>query len=326
MTGHFGIKNRAISGSLLAAPAPCLDESPASWIQYVCSRHHYSITRLEVVLGVKPRFHDWDLRVSRQVWSEVLQRADCDPCSFAVAFSSPEYSATTSMGKGSLKLYDGPPKYRWCSSCLEEDARPYIRWWWRFPSFTHCPKHHSRLVMYCGNCKSELVLSYALMVNAGRRDPIPDLAHCQSCGLPRWLTQPTDSAEWNSSGQDASAASKPKDADEGKIDSFQQLKDHFKAATKPLWGEKTFLCDEMDKFAITGVQKKRSVLTINGSTFQPVSESYTEVEREKWSSRIERWRVPQREKLSYALRLIRREMRTIDPMTWRSPGSGVDQS
>ena len=320
------MRNRAHYGKLLASPATLLDESPASWVQYVCAAHQYSITRLELVLGAKPRFHDWDLRVSRQVWSKALLRADCDPRSFAVAFSSSEYSSATIMGTSSLKLYDAPPRYSWCSSCLEEDERPYLRWWWRFSSFTHCPKHHSPLVAQCGSCKSKLVLSYALMVDAGSRIPIPDLAHCQGCGLPRWLTQQVLSPEWNSSLQQSSDATTQRSTEEDKIDSFQQLKDRLKTAEKIRWGEKKFLCDEMDRLAISGVRKRPLVLSIEGSIFKPESEIDTQSEREKWSSRIERWRVPYREKISYALRLIRTEMRPMDPMIWPSPESKFDQS
>ncbi|OYT88703.1 MAG: hypothetical protein CFE43_20890 [Burkholderiales bacterium PBB3] len=325
MIANFECTNQTFAGKLLAAPAAYLDESPASWIQYVCAGHQYSITRLEDILGVKPRFHDWDLRVSRLDWLEVLKRADSDHRSFAAAFLSQEYSSLTSMGKASSLLHSGPPKYRWCSACLEDDDRPYIRWWWRFPGSTYCPKHQSRLASQCGNCKSELVLSYALMVNAGRRCPIPDLGHCQSCGLPRWFTQ-ADESVFSPPAPGHSSASTAADRNcEDDIDPLQKIKDGLKRAEKVRWGNDRFLVDDFGQFVMSSETKKRPVLLIKASVLNPERMADDKPVSKNWSSGIVKWRVPDRRKLAYALGLFRKELKSIDRMSWSSVG-GKDES
>ncbi|MHB8948616.1 MAG: TniQ family protein [Rhodoferax sp.] len=322
MKTKMHLKYGAPSGKLIAAPAAHVDESPASWIQYVCASHQYSITRLENILNVRPRFHDWDLRVSRLDWADALQRANCSPDTFLKAFLSTEYSSHASMGRSSSALNDGPPKYRWCSVCLQEDDRPYLRWWWRFPDSTHCPKHQNRLTSRCANCRSEFVLSYALMVNAGMKSPIPDLSHCQGCGLPRWFSESMEPFDPKALVDRPSISLN--EGSERSSDPFQQVKIKLKAARKVRWGKDKFLADDFSLFVGSDRTGKRPVLSINAKVFQAQSNVNFSATPVKWSSRIARWRVPTRNKVAYALRLIRSEMKSVDGLTRPHDAIGLE--
>lgn len=288
-----------ISGKLIAAPVAQIDEAPASWIQYVCASHQYSITRLERILGIRPRFHDWDLLVSRQDWANVFQRADCSNEAFAEAFLSTEYSIHTSKRKSLAGFKDGPPKYRWCSSCLQEDARPYIRWWWRFPNRTHCPKHQQKLVRKCFNCQSELILSYALMVNAGSRFPIPDLSYCQQCSLPLFF-----SVFAEHTGLD--------DLDSEPQRPISPPKYTLKAPQKIRWGKNRFLAYDTSLVVGPFGIGKRPTLLVNATSFQDHPFVNFSANRGNWSSRISRHRYAVRDKVAYALRLIRSEKKLLE--------------
>lgn len=294
---------------LLAAPVPGPDEAPSSWIQYVCASHQYSMTRLEKVLGVKPRFHDWDLRVKRQDWIEILQRANCKPETFSRAFLSSEFSKLTSSGMSSSVLFSGPPKFRWCSACLIEDERPYLRWWWRLQNSTHCPKHHNRLSRRCSNCQSELVLSHALMVNAGKCFPIPDLSHCSICGFKLWFAGPMQSSDPEAS-INGSLLAQSALSDET-CDSILEIEKEIKKPSSVAWGKQRFLVDEWSLAVGPGRAGIHLSLLINGEVFKSQKKAES-LNKSKWSSRIARWRVPIRQKLAYSLRLIRSEVNALN--------------
>lgn len=165
---------------LLASPSAMEDESVGSWIQYVCAMHQYSFTRLKSVLGFMPGNRDWDRHIAEPHWRDLLRRAVCpeNTCSRA----RQAFSNTRSQKKPFLTE---SPNYQWCVECLESDARPYLRWWWKSAGEIFCPAHRIFLSSTCERCNGVLILDRALLVAAGNPCPIPDLLFCQHCGMPR---------------------------------------------------------------------------------------------------------------------------------------------
>lgn len=276
--------------------APCIqhEESVASWIQHVCASHQYSIGRLESILRVKPRFHDWDLRVNASELNQVLEWTDYSSDDFLAALASVQnYSASMSRRRYK-ELLQGPPVYRWCPDCLDQDERPYLRWWWRLPERVYCLAHQRNLVSKCSMCSSELVLSHALMVNTGKRFAVSDFSICHGCGLPRVQADPRDE-------------SLPFDV----VSHPDQHKPNLKPwlPKKLMWGKDKYLADSLCTTLMPRTGAWRPALKINAAVFQTEPSMRLASEREKWSSRFGRELYPTRDKLAYALGLIRKEMR-----------------
>lgn len=295
MTANHPWESDLFPKSLIGAPSIQHDESVASWIQYVCGSHQYSIRRLESILRVKPRFHDWDLRVGSSELQQVLAWTEFSFDDFsAVLASVKNYSASMSSQKFK-ELLRGPPVYRWCPDCLVQDERPYLRWWWRLPTREHCSAHQRTLVSKCSLCSSELILSYALMVNAGKRLPVTDLSICHGCGFPRVLADPRDES------LPFDAAGHP---------------DKHKTSLKPwlpkkvMWGKDKYLADSLLTVVMPRTSAWRPALKINAAVFQTERSKPLAVAPEKWSSRFRRELFPTRDKLAYALGLIRKELRS----------------
>jgi len=64
--------------------------------------------------------------------------------------------------------------FRYCSTCLSEDERPYFRRYWRFDWYEVCHRHKVRMHSVCGKCDAPLILHRV-------RWQRPHLAHCYSC-------------------------------------------------------------------------------------------------------------------------------------------------
>lgn len=295
MTVLHSWESELLRKALIGAPSIQHDESVASWIQHVCASHQYSISRLESILLVKPRFHDWDLRVGSSELQQVLAWTDFSFDDFsAVLASVKNYSASISSQKFK-ELLRGPPVYRWCPDCLAQDERPYLRWWWRLPARWHCPKHQRTLVNKCSMCSSELVLSYALMVNAGKRFPVNDLSICQGCGFPRVIADPHDEPLRS-----------------GSADHPDPLNPSLKKERpkKVHWGKDKFLSTSLCTAVMPPRNSKRPALLINANVFKSDVETSLTLKRVKWSLRFRKQLYPARDKLAYALRLIRKEVRS----------------
>lgn len=308
MKGQKKIKKENNTWKLLAAPIAYADESPASWIQSVCASHQYSMTRIEEIFDVKPRFHDWDFDLSPISWLDIFKKTNSCQDTFSQTFLSTEYSSHVSMGRSLNSVLNRPPTYRWCTACLQEDDRPYLRWWWRLSNRSHCPKHDTRLRSICANCQSKLVLSYALMVNAGRRSAIPDLSHCQGCGLPRSFSESIEIFDEHIKNDDQiNSLSHQNEAISG---GCNNIFDNKKSVPTSVWGKDKFLIDDFSIGVGFLRRWKPPVLSINAKVFQDEPNTNMVVKSDKWSLRIAKSRVTTRLKLAYAVRLIRAEKKS----------------
>lgn len=168
------------NGLLLASPAAMADKSVASWIQHVCAMHQYSFTRISSILGFMPSNKDWDNEIDSITWSNILQRTACPESTCSLARNA--LVASRKLWAASMTRL---ANYRWCIRCLEEDQRPYLRWWWNIKGSDFCPTHRNILSFSCIECGGSLILDRALMVAAGSHYAIPDFRFCQHCGMPR---------------------------------------------------------------------------------------------------------------------------------------------
>ncbi|OGQ60218.1 MAG: hypothetical protein A3J24_09895 [Deltaproteobacteria bacterium RIFCSPLOWO2_02_FULL_53_8] len=93
--------------------------------------------------------------------------------------------------------------------------------------------------------------------------------------------------------------------------------EHFQEAIRPgrVWGVVKFLMNEPGE-CIAGSGRNRSprAFYLAGSTFETGSaDPMGHVRKKKaWSKAIPRYKVSERQKLAYALRLVRKELRTVE--------------
>lgn len=168
--------------SIVSAPYPLSDESPASWILRVCKLHEISYKSLTKALALTP-CRDPDITADRaNIWrvgvgtcvspTRLLQLAD----SFDAVRSDPFLKR--------LLTYDGKdvPSYSFCPDCLSSDPVPYLRIGWRLSCWTVCPDHLTLLSNRCANCDSP---QYAVTSASGMGSrKIGCVSLCQACGAP----------------------------------------------------------------------------------------------------------------------------------------------
>lgn len=281
---------------LSAASPPFFDESPASWILNICSTHQYSYLRLSQILGLKKRHQDWDRDISDATWSILIKATGASQSACLISrdvYTSDLVRLRMKRHEIWLPESDREPIYHWCAQCLDEDARPYLRWYWRMHGEEQCRIHGSRLAQQCEHCDGELSPKWELMgACTGRgRNSVPDLRYCQHCGLPRGGHGPR---------------------------LIKALGASLFVRKRPLTGPLCLALGHQLKLQdisrITRGDHTRSLgtapLQIDRLTFQrserPIA---TVLKREKWSSLIDRRATLSRSRLGYALRLVRREMK-----------------
>lgn len=168
---------------LLAAPDAFENESRASWVQRLCGAHGYSMTRLRQISAMQTQHWDWDYEISIAAWTSLLemaglQRETCGQAIFGLGLLTKQFAADSVL----LGL-KRRPQYRWCSLCMAQDQVPYLRWEWRLTDLAHCHVHRVPLLEKCPWCGCEMHLHRAILVSAGPRNGVQDLATCGSCGM-----------------------------------------------------------------------------------------------------------------------------------------------
>ncbi|MFZ5566798.1 MAG: TniQ family protein [Pseudomonadota bacterium] len=281
---------------LSAASPPFFDESPASWILNICSTHQYSYLRLSQILGLKKRHQDWDKGISDATWSTLLKATGASQSACLISrdvYKSDLVRLRVTRSTTRLSENEREPIYHWCAQCLDEDTRPYLRWYWRMRGEEQCRIHGSRLAKQCEHCGGVLSPKWELMGSCtGRnRNCVPDLRYCQHCGLPRGGHGPRVIKALGAS---------------------LFVRKH--PLTGPLFQSFGRQLRLRDISRITTGNLTRGLgpapLQIDRLTFQrPERPIPTVLEREKWSSLIDRRESFSRSRLGYALRLVRKEMK-----------------
>lgn len=305
----MGCETTDVRLSLLASPEAYVDESPASWIQYICAEHQYSFARLALIVGFKPVNKDWDLCVSSAQW-EVVQKM-----SGATSSACAEARESFSQCFDSWKMVDRIPKseelsvYQWCAHCFAEDRRPYLRWWWRTEMAGVCPEHAVPLSRRCECCGDILRLSRALMVSAGSGKQIPDLSHCQSCGMfLGGIPAPLNISKENKDRERTLAS----ESDEGIVGIAKQGVSSDPNSKPPRFGHEIYLSTTGSVSTAIGKRTPPSnyVLNLTSAAFEAVPVGGAcKSQNPHWSHQIPRSSTRSRQKLAYALRLIRQEKR-----------------
>lgn len=173
------------SSSLLFAPHPYLDESPASWIQRVCQTHALSYRDLLGHLGI-PQVSDPDVRLPVEHLCHIGQGTNVPVERLRLLGQTFRSSKPASLLRNRLQkllCYDssGHAMYRYCPRCLQMPPAPYLRVAWRFADWVWCPAHRSAMLEYCRNCHARLLSVQPSLI------PPPDGVHsgisiCRRCG------------------------------------------------------------------------------------------------------------------------------------------------
>ena len=163
-------------GVLHATPKPFIDESFASWLQRICTRHacsmHWLTRFLRLPVGGDP---DLSIRIENmpRLAETTGMAADWH---FLVAYlelmtAQPEHKHTHKTLKSRT--------YRWCPTCFFLDREPYFRLSWRFGP-PKCLVHGTLLLSRCGSCGTGANLGRTSYLGSGL-----NMAHCHHCG--QWL-------------------------------------------------------------------------------------------------------------------------------------------
>lgn len=168
--------------SILVAPAPFADESPASWILRVCQMHCVTYRNLVECLGIPAR-SDPDVQLPVEHLCHLgggTGIAEERLRSLGNVFHS--VRALPHLSK--LLNYDarGRPAYRVCDQCLATDTAPYLRIAWRFKDWKHCPIHGSQLIECCATCRTSVVCTRPSLGQTplGRPFNVSDCAGCHA--------------------------------------------------------------------------------------------------------------------------------------------------
>jgi hypothetical protein len=168
--------------TLLVAPRPIYDESPASWIQRVCQMHSNSYARLLGHLGI-PAVSDPDIHLPVDHLCHI-GRGTYVPEEPLRSMGSIFHAVRTLPRLSRLLNYDrrGSPAYRVCVHCLATDAVPYLRIAWRFKDWRHCPIHFTQLIEDCSRCHASIVSTRPSLgqTPSGRRFNVSDCAGCHA--------------------------------------------------------------------------------------------------------------------------------------------------
>lgn len=164
------------NGVLHATPKPFIDESFASWLQRICTRHACSMHWLTQFLGLPVR-GDPDLGIRIEHMPRLAETTGmATDWHFLVAHldllkAHPEHGIIHKILKSRT--------YRWCPTCFFLDRDPYFRRSWRFGP-PKCLVHGTRLLSRCGWCGAG--------ANLGRTSYLGgslNMGHCHHCG--QWL-------------------------------------------------------------------------------------------------------------------------------------------
>ncbi len=172
-----------LHGSLLAAPAPLMDESRTSWVQRLCGAHQYSEARFRAIVGIKRPVKDWDRDLTVAMWQRIRQTANIKTGCGEANFCLGEVCSATSP-ENVLLFDNNRPRYRWCSVCLATDPVPYLRWEWRLVDMYFCIIHRVPLDDQCPWCDNPLLGNASVLVSSGSRGGAMNLATCAVCGMP----------------------------------------------------------------------------------------------------------------------------------------------
>jgi len=170
--------------SILLAPQPIEDESPASWILRTCQTHSVTYQELAGCLGI-PRCRDPDVYAPIDHLCHIgngtrvtEKRLRSLGSAFQAVRERPQLKALLDFGAR------GEPSYRVCALCLAHDATPYLRIQWRFKDWIYCPVHHAALIRCCPGCGASIIGTKVSLSHSPNGDPL-DISHCYHCGESR---------------------------------------------------------------------------------------------------------------------------------------------
>ncbi|WP_408322801.1 TniQ family protein [Paraburkholderia nemoris] len=167
------------SPSILVAPLPFADESPASWIIRTCLLHRISYRRLAASLGINPS-RDPDLEQVEHI-CRIGSGTHLSASQLQQLGDRFEAVRNERYRKLLLNFTDRrEPVYRVCGSCLASDATPYFRIAWRLTDWTICPIHHERMISRCPSCHAEIKGTRPYLERTRDNDPL-DLSDCPHC-------------------------------------------------------------------------------------------------------------------------------------------------
>ncbi|CAG4885756.1 TniQ family protein [Paraburkholderia saeva] len=167
------------SRSILVAPLPFADESPASWVIRTCLLHRISYRRLAASLGIKES-RDPDIE-----WVDHICRigAGTNLSASQLQQLGERFHAARNERYQKLLLNftdQKEPLYKVCRGCLASDTTPYFRIAWRLTDWTICPIHHERTISRCPSCHAEIKGTRPFLGRTRDNDPL-DLSDCPYC-------------------------------------------------------------------------------------------------------------------------------------------------
>lgn len=169
--------------SILVAPCPYDDESPASWIQRVCQMHGITYQRLAESLGIVAR-HDPDITLPPEHICHI--GAGTSVSGVRLRALSNTFHAVRALPRArNLLNFDplGAPTYRICRYCLANDPVPYLRIAWRFKDWKFCPFHHERLMDRCDKCNAYIKSTRPSLGKSPSGKHL-NVSDCAACGQP----------------------------------------------------------------------------------------------------------------------------------------------
>lgn len=144
--------------SLLALPAPILNESPASWMLRLCHYHQFWPNQICDALGLR-KSTDFDVQLSLESLCRLSYGTSIKAASLSSLNSMFFHARSSEQRKAAFLLNPSPrgySSYRYCPDCLCEDPVPYWRFTWRMAYFLVCPKHRCVMLDRCLACHAVL--------------------------------------------------------------------------------------------------------------------------------------------------------------------------
>lgn len=174
------------AASLIIAPAPLADESPASWLFRLCSVHGIGYIQILSAFGLGTPA-DPDVRLPATAYRTLVRGTDIS--THRVGHFDRIYQHVRPAKFRSLLAFDGQgrPSYRFCTECFLTDRTPYLRIAWRFVDWDFCPIHFVRLSYSCSECDTPLQPIYRVGERVLVTGESSSLAQCVQCGAPLTL-------------------------------------------------------------------------------------------------------------------------------------------
>lgn len=167
--------------SLLVAPRPIADETPASWILRTCQMHQCGISSLFKAFAIR-RPVDLDLQLCAKSLAQIAHGTAIPPTDVTRLHKIFTNVRRNKELRSELNFdTNGEPIYRFCAECLSEDAYPYLRVAWRFLVWKICPVHLTEMQDRCPHCRNLLRVNLS-NVGFDRATRVPRTClFCPSC-------------------------------------------------------------------------------------------------------------------------------------------------